>query len=212
MGRAKRGAGVGLTGLGEVGALRDGPWIRVRGAGSSWVPSAGLEVGARGFGDARLGVEAEELLVLSSRGVGSTLQLATQVARKFNLPVNCSFASTLDRRLDLPFEVKPSKAWGLGGEDGLPPLGCRHPCHSLRATLSSSPMVFAASGGGRDVRVFRLAVLPAHPTHVPVLVKIMATQGGEDRPRQDRPSFLPIPKGQGWKVRVIAHPHSGRAP
>ena len=140
------GAGVGLTGLGGVGALRARPWIGARGAGSSLVTSAGLEVGARNCGDAILGVEAEEFLVLSSRRSGSTLRLATRVACKLNLRVNCRFTSTPNRRLDLPCEVKPSKAWGLGGEDGLPPLGCRHPCHSPQATLSSSAIVFAASG------------------------------------------------------------------
>ena len=141
------GSRVGLTWLGEVGALRAGPWIGAQGAGSSWGTSAGPEVGARGLGDARLGVKVEELLVLSSRRVGYTLQLATRVARKLNLPVNCRFASIPDRRLDLPCEVKPSKAWGLGGQDGLLQLGCRHPSHSPQATLSSSAMVFAASGG-----------------------------------------------------------------
>ena len=152
----RRGAGVGLTGLGGVGALRAGPWIGARGARSRWVPSAGPEVRARGCGDARLGVGAEDFLVLSSRRSGSTLRLATLVACKLNLRVNCRFASTPDRRLDLPCEVKPSKAWGLGGEDGLPPLGCRHPCHSPRATLSSPAMVFAASGGVGTCEFLRL--------------------------------------------------------
>ena len=87
------------------------------------------------------------MIVLCCWVSSSTLRLATRVLGKINLPVNCRFASTPDRRLDLPCEVKPSKAWGLGGEDGLPPLGCRHPCHSPRATLSSPAMVFAASGG-----------------------------------------------------------------
>ena len=84
---------------------------------------------------------------LSSWRSGSTLRLATRVDCKLNLPVNCRFASILDCRLDLPLEVKPRKAWGLRGEDGLLPLGCRHPCHSLQATLSSLAMVLAASGG-----------------------------------------------------------------
>ena len=84
----------------------------------------------RGCGYARLGVEAEEFRVLSSRRSGSTLRLATRVVCKLNLRVNYRFASTSDRRLDLTCEVNPSKAWGLGGGDGLLPLGFRHPCHS----------------------------------------------------------------------------------
>ena len=39
-------------------------------------------------------------------------------------------------------------------------------------------------GGGRDVHVFKLAVLPAYPIQVPVLAKNVAVQGGEDRPCQ----------------------------
>ena len=35
------------------------------------------------------------------------------------------------------------------------------------------------------MRVFTLAVLPAHPEHVPVPAKNMAAQGGEDRPREN---------------------------
>ena len=66
-----------------------------------------------------MGVEAEELMVLSGWVSRSTLLLATQFLGKLDLPFNCRFASTPDRRLDLTFEVKPSKAWILGGEDGL---------------------------------------------------------------------------------------------
>ena len=83
-----RRAGVGLTGLGGVEALRSGPPIEAGGAGSSGVTSAGTWVGARGWGDAGLGVEAEELIVLSSWRSSSTLQLSTLVSCKLNLPVN----------------------------------------------------------------------------------------------------------------------------
>ena len=69
----------------------------------------------RGWGDTRLGVEAEELLVLLGWRSSSTLRFATRVLGKLDLPFNCRFTSTPDRRLDLPCEVKPSKAWGLGG-------------------------------------------------------------------------------------------------
>ena len=86
-------------------------------------------------------------MVLLGWRSSSTLRLATLVSYKLNLLVNCRFASTSDRLLDLTLEVKTSKAWGLGGKDGLPPLGCRHPCHPPLATLSSSAMVVAASGG-----------------------------------------------------------------
>ena len=139
--------GVGLTGIGGVGDLRGGPWIEAGGARSSWGTSAEPQVGARGLGDAGLGVEAEEFLVLLVWRSSSTLRLATRVLGKLDLPFNCRFASTSNRRLHLPLEVKPSKAWGLGGEDGLTPLGRRHPCHPPRATVSSSAMVFASSGG-----------------------------------------------------------------
>ena len=54
------------------------------------------------------------------------------------------------------------------------------------------------------MRVFMLAVLPADPAHVPVLAKNMSTKGGEDLPRQYRPSLIPFPKGQGGKVRHSA--------
>ena len=49
-------------------------------------------------------------MVLSGWGSRSTLRLATQVLCKLNLTVNCHFASTFDRQLDLPLEVKPIKA------------------------------------------------------------------------------------------------------
>ena len=124
------GAGVVLTGLGGVKALRAVTWIEVGGAGSrSGVHSSGPWVGARGWSGAGLEVEAEELIVLLGWGSRSTLRLATRASCKLDLLVNCCFASTPDRQLDLHLEVKTRKAWGLGGEDGLPPLGCRHPCH-----------------------------------------------------------------------------------
>ena len=136
-----------MTGLEGVKALRAGPWIEARGAISCGGPFAGPWVGARVWVDAGLEVKAEEWFVLSSRRSGSTLRLATRVLGKLDLPFNCRFASIPDRRLDLTLEVKPIKAWGLGWEDGLPPLGYRHPCHSPRATFSSSEMVFSTSGG-----------------------------------------------------------------
>ena len=83
-----------------------------------------------GWVDSRLGVKAEELLVFSSWRSSFKLRLATRVLGQIDLLFNCRFASTPDHLLDLPCEVKPSMAWGLGGEDGLPPLGSRHPCHS----------------------------------------------------------------------------------
>ena len=183
----RRGAGVSLTGLGEVRALRAGPWIGARGAGSSWVTSAGPEVGARGCGGARLGVEAEEFLVLLGWINSSTLRLATRVLGKLNLPVNCRFTSNPYCRLDLPCEVNPSKAWGLGGEDGLPPLGCRHPCHSLRATLSSSAMVFAASGGVGTCEFLRSQSFQHTPHMCQFLQRTWPCRGGRTAPvRIDR--------------------------
>ena len=75
-----RGAGVGLTRLGGVGVLRAGPWIKVGGAGSGiGVPSAGPWVEGRVFGCDGMGLEAEELMILSGWGSNSTLRLATQV-------------------------------------------------------------------------------------------------------------------------------------
>ena len=69
------------------------------------------------------GVEEEELMVLISWGSSPTLRLATRVSGKINLPVNCRFASTPDRGLDLPFEVNPRKAWGVG--EGVRPAAAR---------------------------------------------------------------------------------------
>ena len=56
----QRGAGVGLTGIGGVEALRAGPWIKAGGAGSG----SRLWVGGRVWGCARLGVEVEEMMIL----------------------------------------------------------------------------------------------------------------------------------------------------
>ena len=61
--------------------------------------------------------------------------------------------------------------------------------------------------GGRDVQVFTLAFLPAHPTQMLVLTKNMEAKGGEDCPYQDGMQVLPVPKGQGGHVRIISHPH-----
>ena len=70
----RRGAVVGLTGIGGVEALRAGPWIKAVGAGSSsGVPSAGLWVEGRVWGCSGLGVKAEELMVLLGWGSSSTL-------------------------------------------------------------------------------------------------------------------------------------------
>ena len=55
------------------------------------------------------------------------------------------------------------------------------------------------------MQILRLAVLLAHPTHVPVLAKNMAVQGGEDRNRENLPRALPIQKVQRGQVRVIGH-------
>ena len=55
-----------MNGLGGVGALRTRPWIEAGGDGSgSGVPSAGPWVERRVLECAGLGVEAEELVVLS---------------------------------------------------------------------------------------------------------------------------------------------------
>ena len=79
----QRGDGVGMTGLGGVGALRAGPWIKAGGAGSgSGVPSAGLWVKGRVLGCDGMRVEAEELMVLSVWVSRYTLLLVTQVLGK----------------------------------------------------------------------------------------------------------------------------------
>ena len=62
------------------------------------------------------------------------------------------------------------------------------------------------------MRVFTLAVIPAHPAQMPVLAKKMAVQGEEGRPCQDGPRVIPIPKGQRGQVRIIAHLHLCGAP
>ena len=53
-------------------------------------------------------------MALSGWGYSSTLRLATRVLDQSDLSFNCCFASTPNRKLDLPLEVKISKAWGLG--------------------------------------------------------------------------------------------------
>ena len=105
------GAGVVLDGLGGVEALMAVPWIEVGGTRSrSGVPLAGSRVGERGWGDARLEVKAEEMIVLSGYGSRSTPQLARRILCKLNFSVNCRFSSTPNRLLDLPLEVNPRKA------------------------------------------------------------------------------------------------------
>ena len=99
----QRGAGVGLTGLVGVEALRDGPRIEAGGDRSgSGVPSAGMWVKGRVLGCAGLGVVAEVLMMLSGWGSSSTILLATQVLVKSDLPVNCRFTYTLDCQMELP--------------------------------------------------------------------------------------------------------------
>ena len=72
-----RGSEVNLTGLGGVREMRSGPWIEAVGFGSGiGVPSAILWVKWKVLGCARLGVEAEEFMVLSGWGSSSTLILA----------------------------------------------------------------------------------------------------------------------------------------
>ena len=62
------------------------------------------------------------------------------------------------------------------------------------------------------MRVFTLAVLPAHPAQMPVIAKNVTVQGGEDRPRQNGPQVVPISKVQGGQVHGIAHLNSCVAP
>ena len=62
------------------------------------------------------------------------------------------------------------------------------------------------------MQVFTLAVLPVHPAQMPILTTNVNMQGGEDRPRQNGPQFLPFPKRQGGQVRFIARPYSCRSP
>ena len=112
-----------------------------------WVPSDRQWVEGRLLECAKLGVQAEELIVLLGWGSSSTILLDTRVLGKSDLPVNCHFSSTFDRQLELTLEVKPREAWGLWGEDGLTPLGCRYPFNSPLSTLSSPEIVVATSGG-----------------------------------------------------------------
>ena len=62
------------------------------------------------------------------------------------------------------------------------------------------------------MRIFTLVVLPAHPAKIPVIAKNVTMQGGEDRPCHNGPQVLPIPKGQGGQVCVIACLRSCRSP
>ena len=82
-----------MTGLRGVRALRSRPWIKSGGARfSSGVISTVPWVKGRVLVCAGLGVNPEELMVLSGYGYSSTLKLSTQVLGKLYLPLNCSFA------------------------------------------------------------------------------------------------------------------------
>ena len=107
---------MGLNWLGWVGAPRAGPWIKAGGDGYGiGVPSAVPWVEGRVLGCAGLRVKAEEFMALSVWESRSTLLLATQVLGRLDLPVDCRSASSPNFLLDLPLEIKTSKAWGLGG-------------------------------------------------------------------------------------------------
>ena len=73
-------------------------------------------------------------------------------------------------------------------------------------------MVVDTYGGGGGVRVFKLALLPAHPAQMPVLINNVTVQDGEDHTRHNGQRVLPIQKGQGWQVHIIACPHLCRSP
>ena len=174
-----------MTGLGGFGALRARRRIEAEGVVSrSGVPSARLEVGSRFMRDSGLGVEVGGLNILSCCISSITLRLAMLVLVKINLPVNFCLASAPDFRLNSHFEVKSILVWGLGGV-GLPPLGCRHPCHPPLGHFGHPSYGGCHPGGGGGyVRVFNLSFLPAHPSQVPVRVNNVAVQGGGDHPCQ----------------------------
>ena len=130
------GAGVSMTGIGGVRALRDGPVIEAGDSGSGiGMPSSGPLVEERLGGSARLEVEAEDLMVSSGLGSRSTLLLATLFSGILYLPINFRFASTPNHWLELPFEVNPREVWGLGG--GIRPAAAR-----LQAPLPFPPSHF----------------------------------------------------------------------
>ena len=199
--------------IGGAKSLRARPWIEIGGDGSSsGMPSAGPWVKGRGWSGVVMGVEAEELIVLLFWSSSSTLRSATQVLGQINLRVNCRSTSTTDCLLVLHFEVRNSKAWGLGG--GIRPAETRLQASLSfpQTTLSSPEIVVATSWGVGTCKFLRSQSSHHPPPKIPVLANNMAVQGGEERPRQNGLQVLPIPKGQVRQVCVIVQLHSCRSP
>ena len=67
-------------------------------------------------------------------------------------------------------------------------------------------------GGGGDVRVFTLAVLPAQSAQVPFLAKNVALDRGEGRLCQNCVRVFFVPKGQGGEMHFISHLHPPGTP
>ena len=62
------------------------------------------------------------------------------------------------------------------------------------------------------MRVFTIAVFPAHPTQVQFIEYNGIVQGQEDCPFQDGTRVLPLLKGKGGQVRIITYPHTRAHP
>ena len=136
---ANRDAGEQVEGGREASTWTGGGGAEDTGLGSD-AESSGSEVGG---GDlAGLAVEAG----WGGCSVVSTLG-ATLESKLKDLSLIRRFAVQPGSRLHLPVKVSARSDWGFRGEDGLPPLGCRHTCHSPRAALSSPATVVATSGG-----------------------------------------------------------------
>ena len=59
----------------------------------------------------------------------------------------------------------------------------------------------------RPVLVGMPSSTQTHPAQMPVLTKNTVMLGWEDCPFQDGPRFLPVTKGQVWKVHIVLHTH-----
>ena len=139
------GSGVRVTGCGEVGAEGARQWwagVNVTGRGWVWAEVARPEVGEQDAGIESSDAESSEsgfggrdlagLAVKAGWGGCSSVSTlgATLKSKLKDLSLIRCFAVQPGSRLHLPVKVSARSDWGFRGEDGLPPLGCRHACHS----------------------------------------------------------------------------------
>ena len=202
--------GVGVTGLGGVESLRARKRIEEECAISgSRGTSSGLEVGARVQGAAGIGIRAGELMIWYFWLTSTTLQLATLVSGKINLPVNFCFTSAPKCQLNSPFEVNLSLDWDLGWGGG------KASVDRIKAPMSSPMSCFDQPGNGSchprgwwGRASFYACIPPSKPCTGASFCKERDNTGwGELYPPEGSASS-PCPKGT-W--RIGAH-HTTPAP